>query len=137
MVKRQFLADRATIREKLISELTAQWFQIHREKRAMDMCVPGTFLPLCLGWKLIVDFGWKIPERRSTQIKHRKSQYYEIMLLDETKKYFGMPAAPKVSLISEEEKNRDLALMRVMIPVPGFDNWDLTFVCSNDQRIMI
>jgi len=41
IVQRQFLADRALVREKLISELTAQWFQIHREKRAMDMCVPG------------------------------------------------------------------------------------------------
>lgn len=36
------------------------------------------------------------------------------MLLEETKKYFGMPAAPKISLISEDEKNRDLALMRVL-----------------------
>ena len=41
IVKRQFLADKAGIREKLVSELTAQWFQIHREKRALDMCVPG------------------------------------------------------------------------------------------------
>lgn len=77
----------------------------------MDMCVPGiSFFEVTL----MVDFGWKIPERRSTQIKHRKSQYYEIMLLEETKKYFGMPAAPRISLISEEEKNRDLALMRVL-----------------------
>jgi len=112
MVKRQFLADRAAVREKLISDLTAQWFQIHREKRAMDMCVPGT-LPMGTG-RLIVDF-----ERRSTQIKHRKSQYYEIMLLEETKKYFGMPAAPKISLISEEEKNRDLAMMRVIMTFEG------------------
>ena len=42
IVKRQFLADRAAVREKLISQLTAQWFQIHREKRTMDMSVPGT-----------------------------------------------------------------------------------------------
>jgi len=41
VVKRQFLADRASVRERLISELTAQWFQIHREKRSLDMCVPG------------------------------------------------------------------------------------------------
>ena len=41
IVKRQFTADRALVREKLIEELTAQWFQIHREKRALDMCVPG------------------------------------------------------------------------------------------------
>lgn len=41
VVKRQFLADKATVRETLVAELTAQWFQIHREKRAMDMCVPG------------------------------------------------------------------------------------------------
>lgn len=60
-----------------------------------------------------LDYGWKIPERRSAQIKHRKAQNYEIMLLDETKKYFGMPSAPKISRISEEETNRDLALMRV------------------------
>ena len=40
-VKHQFIADRAAIREKLISQLTAQWFKIHREKRDMDMSVPG------------------------------------------------------------------------------------------------
>ena len=108
-VKHQFLADRAVVREKLISELTAQWFQIHREKRAMDMCVPGNIPPDDAD----LDYGWKIPERRSTQIKYRKAQNYEIMLLDETKKYFGMPSAPKISRISEEETNRDLALMRV------------------------
>ena len=44
IVKRQFLADRAMVREKLIADLTAQWFQIHREKRAMEMCVPGMSL---------------------------------------------------------------------------------------------
>ena len=62
------------------------------------------------------DYGWKVPERRSVQIKHRKAQNYEIMLLDETKKHFGMPAAPTISRISEEETNRDLALMRVPLP---------------------
>ena len=55
VVKRQFLADRASIREKLISELTAQWFQIHREKRAMDMCVPGIFLPPLISLKTCVN----------------------------------------------------------------------------------
>ena len=45
IVKRQFLSDRALVREKLIEELTAQWFQIHREKRALDMCVPGNSPP--------------------------------------------------------------------------------------------
>jgi len=60
----------------------------------------------------VPDYGWKVPERRSVQIKHRKAQNYEIMLLDETKKHFGMPAAPTISRISEEETNRDLALMR-------------------------
>jgi Sds3-like len=47
IVKRQFLSDRAMVRETLISELTAQWFQIHREKRTMDMCVPGTPFAEC------------------------------------------------------------------------------------------
>jgi hypothetical protein len=44
IVKRQFLADKASVREKLIAELTTQWFQIHREKRAMETCVPGISL---------------------------------------------------------------------------------------------
>jgi len=60
-----------------------------------------------------VDYGWKVPERRNVQIKHRKAQNYEIMLLEETKKWFGMPAAPKITRISDEDVNRDLALMRV------------------------
>jgi hypothetical protein len=47
IVKRQFLADRAMVREKLISELTAQWFQIHREKRALDVCVSGMVPEMC------------------------------------------------------------------------------------------
>jgi Sds3-like len=123
IVKRQFLANKAMVREKLTAELTAQWFQIHREKRAMDMCVSG----IPRQDRINVDFGWKLPERRSVQIKYRRAQNYEIMLLEETKKYFGMPAAPKISKISEEETNRDLALMRVLHLVAPFNN-------SNDRR---
>jgi hypothetical protein len=43
------------------------------------------------------------------------------MVLEETKKYFGMPSAPKISRISEEETNRDLALMKVF-PLSGQSN---------------
>jgi hypothetical protein len=68
------------------------------------------------------DFGWKLSERRSVQIKHRKAQNYEIMLLDETKKYFGMPAAPRITRISEDETNHDLALMRVYPLKNGLTN---------------
>jgi hypothetical protein len=35
------------------------------------------------------------------------------MLLDETKKWFGMPTAPRITRISEEETDHDLALMKV------------------------
>jgi hypothetical protein len=62
------------------------------------------------------DFGWRVPEKRSVQVKHRKAQNYEIMVLEETKKYFGMPAAPKITRISDDEINRDLALMKVRPP---------------------
>lgn len=64
-----------------------------------------------------VDYTWKVPDRRSVQIKQRKAQNYEIMVLEETKKYFGMPAAPKISRISEEEISHDLHLMRVLLPL--------------------
>jgi len=119
IVKRQFSSDRALIREKLIEELTAQWFQIHREKK---ICVPGTqpphspspFLFVSVFFaNCCVDFGWRVPEKRSVQVKHRKAQNFEIMVLEETKKYFGMPAAPKITRISDDDINRDLALMKV------------------------
>jgi hypothetical protein len=77
------------------------------------MCVPGT-TPSNDCVDFLLDYGWKLPDRRSIQIKHRKAQNYEIMLLDETKKYFGMPSAPKISRISDDDINRDLALMRVL-----------------------
>jgi hypothetical protein len=73
------------------------------------MCVFLVWSQRCVD----IDFGWKIPERRSVQIKHRKAQNYEIMLLDETKKWFGMPTAPRITRISEEETDHDLALMKV------------------------
>jgi hypothetical protein len=50
------------------------------------------------------------------QIKQRKAQNYEIMVLEQMKKYLGMPAAPTISRVTEEEANRDIALMRVYIP---------------------
>jgi Sds3-like len=144
IVKRQFAADRALVREKLIEELTAQWFQIHREKRALDMCVPGTYQhPASPPFGLFVcrltvgDFAWRVPEKRSVQVKHRKAQNYEIMVLEETKKYFGMPAAPKISRISDDEINRDLALMKVPPPKPVIPNFcfllGMELTSSNDR----
>ena len=62
-----------------------------------------------------IDYGWKVPERRSVQIKQRRTQNLEIMALEETKKWVGMPAAPPISKISDEDINRDLSLMRVCL----------------------
>jgi len=51
-------------------------------------------------------------------------------VLDEMKKYFGMPAAPKVTRISDDEITRDLALMKVppspahLVPAANFSSND-------------
>lgn len=80
------------------------------------MCLVPPLLKTFFCGLTVGDFGWRVPEKRSVQVKHRKAQNYEIMVLEETKKYFGMPAAPKITRISDDEINRDLALMKVPNP---------------------
>lgn len=97
MAHSQFAQDRQKLRAKLLSKTSAEWFQIHREKRVLDITVP--------------EYGYIISERKSQQIKHRREREAEVSVLAGLKKSVGFPAAPSISIASTKEIESDLIEM--------------------------
>lgn len=95
----QFAQDKQKLRATLLSKTSAEWFQIHREKRVIDMAVP--------------EYGYIVPERRSIQAKQRREHEAEISVLTGLKKFVGFPAAPVISVASLREIETDLAEMGI------------------------
>ncbi|ODQ52391.1 hypothetical protein SAICODRAFT_26059 [Saitoella complicata NRRL Y-17804] len=100
----QFIQEKAKLRQSMITEISAKWFQVHRERRVLDMPVP--------------EFGYQVPDRRSTQLKQRRAYDLEVMILTGLKKYIGFPAAPDVSGATNEEAMSDLDAIRAT-PAPA------------------
>ncbi|ORY81987.1 Sds3-like-domain-containing protein [Protomyces lactucae-debilis] len=99
MAHSQYAQDRQKLRAGLLSKTSAEWFQIHREKRVMDMAVP--------------EYGYVVPERKATQLKHRRDHNAEVAILASVKKYIGFPCAPEVSQAAAKEVESDLAEMGI------------------------
>ncbi|BFZ62151.1 hypothetical protein YB2330_003233 [Saitoella coloradoensis] len=100
----QFIQEKAKLRQSMITEISAKWFQVHRERRVLDMPVP--------------EFGYQVPDRRSTQLKQRRAYDLEVMILTGLKKYIGFPAAPDVSGATNEEAMSDVDAIRAA-PAPA------------------
>ncbi|CCG83188.1 Predicted protein [Taphrina deformans PYCC 5710] len=95
----QFSQDRQKLRATLLSRTSAEWFQIHREKRVIDMAVP--------------EYGYLVPDRRSIQVKHRREYEAEISILAGLKNFVGFPAAPSISTASGKDIDADLSEMGI------------------------
>lgn len=100
MAHSQFAQDRQKLRAALLSKTSAEWFQIHREKRILDITVP--------------EYGYVLPERKSQQNKHRRERDAEVAMLAGLKKFIGFPAAPAVSVATSKEAEADLAEMGML-----------------------
>ncbi|KAK7204688.1 Sds3-like-domain-containing protein [Myxozyma melibiosi] len=94
----QFFKNVANLRAKMMSETTETWYRINRERRAMDALVPF--------------YGYRIPEKRSTQVRQRQAQYQEVAILTGLAKYVGFPAAPDINSASADEIAEDLEALR-------------------------
>lgn len=90
----QFLKDASDARSKMLLSTTEQWYNINRERRAMDCMVPN--------------YTFKIPSSRSDQIRDRQAIYDEISALMGLNKYVGFPAAPEMRPLNEEDIEDDL-----------------------------
>lgn len=95
----QHAQDRQKLRAFLLSRTSAEWFQIHREKRILDMAVP--------------DYGYMVSDRPAEQVKYRLEYEMEVSLLAGLKKYVGFPAAPPVSSATKEDIVADLGAMDI------------------------
>lgn len=90
----QYLKDVADTRNKLLTKTTQQWYGINKERRSMDTLVP--------------DFTYKIPEKRSTQLKDRQRIHDEVSYLMGLADSTGFPTAPDITSMQEDEIEDDL-----------------------------
>lgn len=100
MAHSQFAQDKQKLRAGLLSKTSAEWFQIHREKRVLDMAVP--------------EYGYVVPERKSLQNKHRRDYEAEVSILAGLKRFVGFPAAPPISVASSKDVETDLTEMGIV-----------------------
>lgn len=96
----QLLFDKRQLRERLLERVSRRWFQLHRERRKLDMVVP--------------EFSYSVPTRRTTQVRDRRRIDYEVALLTGIKTYIGFPAAPEVVSATDEEMQNDLVAMGIV-----------------------
>ncbi|KAK9446846.1 Sds3-like protein [Limtongia smithiae] len=97
-IHQQFYKNTAAARAQLIMDTTSKWYRITKERRIMDASVP------C--------YGYRIPEKKPTQQRHRWQQYNEIAILSGVSKYIGFPAAPAIKSASTEEVAEDMDALR-------------------------
>lgn len=100
MAHSQFAQDKQKLRGTLLSNTSAEWFQIHREKRVLDMAVP--------------EYGYVLSERKSIQAKQRREFEAEVGILAGLKKFVGFPAAPPIPVASSKEIDSDLSQIGIL-----------------------
>ena len=94
----QYYRRKDEFRQKMIAQLTAEWFQVHRDRRLAEMCVP--------------DYIYSVPEDKGIQMMERQAYNYELTLLAGLNNYFGFPAAPDLNGISAHDALGDLQKLR-------------------------
>ncbi|KAK9472137.1 Sds3-like-domain-containing protein [Dipodascopsis tothii] len=98
-IHQQYYKNRADLRAKMILDTTQRWYQVNRERRAMDALVPR--------------LGYRIPEKKQIIVRELQAQYDEIAILSGLSKYIGFPAAPEVKSASQEEIYEDLQALGI------------------------
>ncbi|RPB17691.1 hypothetical protein P167DRAFT_7664 [Morchella conica CCBAS932] len=92
------------LRENTLNKCSELWYHIQRERRAGDT--------------LVSEYTYRIPDRASTRIQHRRQYNWEVALLTGISKHVGFPAAPDVLGASEEERAEDLEAIGIAPRVP-------------------
>ncbi|KAJ2903826.1 hypothetical protein MKZ38_009301 [Zalerion maritima] len=91
-------------RERTLSELGKQWFEIQYERRRRADSTP--------------DFGIKFPVQRPQQIRQAVAYNKEVSILSGVAKYQGFPAAPELNGAAASEVEDDFdAITRAQQPI--------------------
>jgi len=96
----QYMQDARDIRDRALSDLGKQSYDIQRHRRAEQM-------------DELDRYAIRFPPKRSTRIRHQIKYNLEVSILSGVAKYVGFPAAPDLSFAKPDELDNDLRAMNV------------------------
>lgn len=98
-VHQQFYKLVFDAKNKLLKDITEEWYKINKERRTMDLLVP--------------EYSYKIPDYNDELVYQRQQLNEEISLLVGLNHYYGFPTAPKLKSVQGDELNDDLRAMNI------------------------
>lgn len=100
----QYFQTARELRENMLYELGEDWYGIQKERRQQHQDGEERFL-------------YKLPSKKSAQIKQQAKYNQEVSVLSGIAKYVGFPAAPNISGVETSGLEDDFKAMRVSITV--------------------
>lgn len=100
----QYFQTVRELRENMLYQLGEDWYGIQRERRQQHQEGEERFL-------------YKLPSKKSAQIRQQAKYNQEVSVLSGVAKYVGFPAAPNISGVQDSGLDDDLKAMRVSISV--------------------
>ena len=95
----QYMQTARDIRDRVLEQISKEWYQIQRERRSWDGDLP------C--------YMYKFPTKRSQQITQQTAYNTEVSVLSGIAKYVGFPSAPEITGARPNEIDDDLKSMGV------------------------
>lgn len=102
----QYFQTARELRENMLYELGEDWYGIQKERRQQHQEGEERFL-------------YKLPSKKSAQIKQQAKYNQEVSVLSGVAKYVGFPAAPNISGVEGSGLEDDFKAMRVSTIFPG------------------
>ena len=93
------MQDVREIRDRVLEQVSKEWYQIQRERRSWEGDVP--------------DYSFKFSTQRSQQITQQMAYNTEVSILSGIAKYVGFPAAPEIVGARSNEVDDDFQSMGV------------------------
>lgn len=98
----QYFQTVRELREDMLYQLGEDWYGIQKERRQQHQEGEERFL-------------YKLPSKKSAQIRQQAKYNQEVSVLSGVAKYVGFPAAPDISGVQDSGLDDDLKAMRVSL----------------------
>ncbi|PNS18153.1 hypothetical protein CAC42_3598 [Sphaceloma murrayae] len=100
----QYMQDARDVRERILYELGKQWYDIQKERRAMQA-------------DEVESYHVVFPRKRSVQVRQQARYNLEVSILSGMAKHVGFPAAPEISGMQSKDVDDDLKAIRAKLPL--------------------
>lgn len=98
----QYMQDAREVRERILYELGKQWYDIQKERRAMQA-------------DDLDSFGQVFSTKRSVQVRQQAKYNTEVSILSGIAKYVGFPAAPEIVGMPPKDIHDDMKAIRAKV----------------------